>query len=276
MRPPAPTEHPVALVTGAAGDLGGAIAARLATDGWSLALVDHPSAHAGLEATAARCRRLAATKTDSSPRVWLQCFDVTEDDSVDRGVTACVDAIGNPVAVVANAGVQGAFQRVDEAAMADVRRVLDVNIVGTINVLRAATAAMVAAGQPGAVVCMASMAGVSGAPNMAAYSASKAAVIGLVKAAAKDLAPFGIRVNAVSPAFIGPGRMWDAQVEAQAAAPSPYFADDSRTVAEQMIAAVPLRRYGTPQEVAAVVAFMLSADASYLTAINVEIAGGSA
>ena len=89
------------------------------------------------------------------------------------------------------------------------------------------------------------MAGVSGAPNMPAYSASKAAVIGLTKAAAKDLAPHGIRVNAVSPAFIGPGRMWENQVARQAEAGSQYYATDPDAVAAQMIDMVPLRRYGS-------------------------------
>ena len=111
---------------------------------------------------------------------------------------------------------------------------------------------------------------------MTAYSASKAAIIGMAKSAAKDLAPAGIRVSSVSPAFVGPGRMWDSQVAAQAAARSPYFADDPVQVAEQMIGMVPLRRYGSTAEVARVVAFLLSDEASYLTGINVEIAGGSA
>ena len=95
------------------------------------------------------------------------------------------------------------------------------------------------AGRGGAVVCSASMAGVTGAPNMIAYSASKAAVIGMAKSAAKDLAPAGIRVNSISPAFIGPGRMWDSQVAAQAAADSPYFADRPDEVAQQMISMIP-------------------------------------
>src|SRR4029078_13482086 len=112
-------------------------------------------------------------------------------------------------------------------------------------------------GAGGAVVNIASMAGVSGAPNMAAYSASKAAIIGLTKAAAKDLAPKGIRVNAVSPAFVGPGRMWDTQVARQAAAGSQYYATDPDAVATQMIGMVPLRRYGSAHEVASAVAFLL-------------------
>jgi NAD(P)-dependent dehydrogenase (short-subunit alcohol dehydrogenase family) len=120
------------------------------------------------------------------------------------------------------------------------------------------------------------MAGVSGAPNMVAYASSKAAVLGLVRSAAKDLAAAGIRVNAVSPAFIGPGAMWYRQVRLQADAPSRYYADTPEEVAAQMIDQVPLRRCGTVEEVAAVIAFLLSDDASYLTGTNTEIAGGAA
>jgi NAD(P)-dependent dehydrogenase (short-subunit alcohol dehydrogenase family) len=150
-----------------------------------------------------------------------------------------------------------------------------VNTLGAINVLAVVSRSMIAARMGGAIVNTASMAGVSGAPNMAAYSASKAAVIGLTKSAAKDLAPAGIRVNAISPAFIGPGRMWDTQVAEQAAARSQYYAFEPAAVAEQMIRMVPLRRYGSPDEVARVVAFLLSDEASYLTGVNIEIAGGS-
>jgi NAD(P)-dependent dehydrogenase (short-subunit alcohol dehydrogenase family) len=172
---------------------------------------------------------------------------------------------------VNNAGYQGVFTSVESYPLEDARRVLEVNVLGVMTVLAVAARAMTG----GSVVNIASMAGVSGAPNMPAYSASKAAVIGLTKAAAKDLAPRGIRVNAVSPAFIGPGRMWDTQVAQQAAAGSQYYATDPADVAEQMIGMVPLRRYGSVHEVASVVAFLLSDDASYVTGVNVEVAGGS-
>jgi len=172
---------------------------------------------------------------------------------------------------VNNAGYQGVFTSIEHYPLADARRVFEVNLLGLMTVLAAAARAMTG----GAVVNIASMAGVSGAPNMPAYSASKAAVIGLTKSAAKDLAPKGIRVNAVSPAFIGPGRMWETQVERQAAAGSQYYPTDPDAVAEQMIGMVPLRRYGSVHEVATVVAFLLSDDASYLTGVNVEVSGGS-
>jgi NAD(P)-dependent dehydrogenase (short-subunit alcohol dehydrogenase family) len=167
------------------------------------------------------------------------------------------------------------FAPVDRYPLDDARHVIGVNVLGVMTVLAAVTRSMIAGGDGGSVVNIASMAGVSGAPNMPAYSASKAAVIGLTKAAAKDLAPAGIRVNAVSPAFIGPGRMWEMQVAQQAAAGSQYYSTDPATVAAQMIDLVPLRRYGAAEEVATAVAFLLSDEASYVTGVNLEVSGGS-
>jgi NAD(P)-dependent dehydrogenase (short-subunit alcohol dehydrogenase family) len=110
---------------------------------------------------------------------------------------------------------------------------------------------------------------------MPAYAASKAAVIGLTKSASRDLAPHGIRVNAVSPAFIGPGAMWDNQIAEQAAAESQYYATEPEDVARQMIDAVPLRRYGSPAELADVICYLAGDRSSYLTGINIEVAGGA-
>lgn len=110
---------------------------------------------------------------------------------------------------------------------------------------------------------------------MVAYSASKAAVVAMTKSAAKDLAPQSIRVNSISPAFIGPGAMWDRQVELQATTPSQYFSDDPALVVDQMIGSIPLRRYGSLDEVAATVQFLLSDEASYITAFDIEVSGGA-
>lgn len=239
------------LVTGAAGDIGAAIAEELAQQGRDVVVTDHPSRVDELEATG---RRYTA-------------FDVTDGEAT----RVAIEELGPLDGVVNNAGYQGVFAPVDAYPLEDARRVLEVNVLGVLSVLSAAARSM----SGGAIVNVASMAGVSGAPNMPAYSASKAAVIGLTKAAAKDLAPAGIRVNAVSPGFVGPGRMWDAQVAEQAAAGSPYYAGDPGTVAEQMIGLVPLRRYGAPREVASVVTFLLSDAASYVTGVNVEVSGGS-
>jgi NAD(P)-dependent dehydrogenase (short-subunit alcohol dehydrogenase family) len=247
------------LVTGAAGDIGTAIAEVLVRRGHRLVLADHPNVSTPL---AELSRRLDAESVT---------FDVTNE----AAVTAAVEGLDPLGGLVNNAGYQGVFSPVDRYPLDDARRVVEVNVLGVMTVLAAVGRAMIVAGSGGAVVNVASMAGVSGAPNMPAYAASKAAVIGLTKAAAKDLAPNGIRVNAVSPAFIGPGRMWDTQVARQAAAGSQYYASDPDEVAAQMIRMVPMRRYGSVYEVATVVAFLLSDDASYVTGVNVEISGGS-
>jgi NAD(P)-dependent dehydrogenase (short-subunit alcohol dehydrogenase family) len=249
------------LVTGAAGDIGTAIAELLAQRGRRLALADHPDSSDRLEESVERCRLLGATVTGLT-------FDVTNE----AAVTASVRGLGSLGGLVNNAGYQGVFAPIDRYPLEDARRVVEVNVLGAMTVLAAAGRAM---GAGGAVVNIASMAGISGAPNMPAYSASKAAIIGLTKAAAKDLAPNGIRVNAVSPAFVGPGRMWATQVAGQAAAGSQYYATEPDAVAAEMIGMVPLRRYGLPHEIASAVAFLLSDEASYVTGVNLEVSGGS-
>lgn len=265
----APLAGRVALVTGAAGDIGRAVALRLAADGAAVVASDLVNAGERLDETVAACRAAGA-----EARAVL--LDVTDEDAVDAAVAEVVADLGPPDAVVTSAGYQGAFDLVHAYPVADLRRVLEVNVVGTFTVVRACGAALVAAGREGAMVLVSSMAGVSGAPNMPAYSASKAAVLGLARSAAKDLAPHGVRVNAISPAFIGPGVMWDRQVQLQAAAPGPYYADTPEEVAAQMIGMVPMGRYGSVEEVASVASFLLGGDSSYLTGTNTEISGGSA
>jgi 2-dehydro-3-deoxy-L-rhamnonate dehydrogenase (NAD+) len=258
------------LITGAAGDIGNAAAIVLGVQGQALILADHPSAAAKLEE---RAESLRSSSADLS--VITTTFDVADRADVTEALQALAAKGFVPNLVFNNAGFQGAFSRVDQMDSTDVAKVLAVNVLGVFNVISETSARLIALGEPGAIVNTASMAGVGGAPNMAGYSASKAAVIALTKSSAKDLAPFGIRVNAVSPAFIGPGAMWERQVELQAAVGSQYYATDPAVVAQQMIDMVPLRRYGSLAEVASVVSFLLSEAASYLTGVNIEISGGS-
>jgi NAD(P)-dependent dehydrogenase (short-subunit alcohol dehydrogenase family) len=253
------------LVTGGAGDIGAAVAVRLASAGNDVILADHPDVASALEERAELCRGRGGD-------VATTTFDVTDEAAID----AAIRALGRIDGLVNSAGRQGAFAPIHAYPLDDARRVFDVNVLGVLAVLAAVSRQMIGLAGGGSIVNIASMAGVSGAPNMPAYSASKAAVIGLSKAAAKDLAPAGIRVNAVSPAFIGPGRMWETQVAQQASAGSQYYAADPEAVAAQMIGMVPLRRYGSTDEVARVVAFLLSDEASYVTGVNLEVSGGSA
>lgn len=109
---------------------------------------------------------------------------------------------------------------------------------------------------------------------MAAYGASKFALVGLTQTAAKDLAPYNIRVNAISPGYMGPGFMWDRQVDLQAAANSQYYDKDRNVVAKQMVGEVPLRRYGSIEEIPGTVAYLMSDDSSFTTGENIKISGG--
>ena len=261
----------LALVTGAAGDIGRAVALRLAADGASVIAVDLDGTSERLDETRQGCVAVAA----AGATITGATFDVTDARAVEETMASLTLDLGPADLLFNNAGYQGQFANTLDASIDDVRRVLDVNVTGVFAVLKAFARQLLRAGQPGTIVNTASMAGISGAPNMAAYSASKAAVIGLTKSAAKDLAPYGIRVNAVSPAFIGPGVMWDNQVRSQAEVQSIYFGDSESEVAQQMIEQIPMRRYGSLDEVASVVAFLLSDDASYLTGVNLEVSGGS-
>ena len=256
------------LITGAAGNIGYTTAVRMASEGAHLILFDLPT----LEDKLAQIRQEMLEQYSDQQFLVYGC-DVTEEEKV----VACVDdaakQLGGIDYLFNNAGYQGLFVPTDRYPTDDFLQVININVTGVFHVLKAVTQHMKTAGR-GAIVQTASMAGVSVPPNMLAYSTSKAAVIGMSKGAAKDLAPFNIRVNSISPAFIGPGMMWTRQTELQAAAGSQYYDADPQVVAQQMIGCVPMRRYGSLEEVANVVCFLLSDDASYLTAQNIEITGG--
>lgn len=148
-------------------------------------------------------------------------------------------------------------------------------MVGAFRVLKAVAASMRKTGG-GVIVNTASVAGLRGTPTMPAYVASKAAIMALTMSVAKDLAPHGIRVNAISPALIGPGFMWDRQNQMHAETGSPYFARDAETVAKNKVGGVPMKRLGSIDEVIKAVAFLLSDESSYCTGTNLIVDGGMA
>jgi NAD(P)-dependent dehydrogenase (short-subunit alcohol dehydrogenase family) len=260
-----------ALVTGAAGEIGSSAAVRLIDAGAAVIAADHPAAGDRLKATVAACR-----KADADAAVLPVDFDVTDAAATREAIESAAATMAAPDLLFNNAGIQGAFAPTHLYPLDDAARVINVNVLGAINVLTTTSAVMVGAGVRGAIVNMSSMAGVTGAPNMMAYSTSKAAILAMTTSSAKDLAPHGIRVNSVSPAFIGPGAMWDRQIELQAAAGTQYFPADIKQVEEMMIGMVPMRRYGSIEEVLNVVLWLLSDSASYVTGVNIEISGGSA
>ena len=252
------------LITGGAGDIGKATAHRFAANGAGVALWD-------LNET--KMVDVARELAEYNVPVATFGCDVTHSEAVAKAFAGAVEQLGRIDYVFNNAGYQGLFAKADEYPEDDFQKVVDINVVGVFHVLKAAAQHMRESGD-GAIVNTASYAGVVGPPNMLAYAASKFAVIGMTQTAAKDLAPYGIRVNALSPALIGPGMMWTRQTELQAAVGSQYFNSDPKSVEQQMIDSVPMRRLGSLEEVANGVAFLMSEEASYITGFNLEVTGG--
>lgn len=195
------------------------------------------------------------------------------------------------VLIIDNAGYQGEIKPTLEYSLADFTNVMNINVCGMFNVLQTVGKKMANAKENDSqqqqqesqesgsshkysIVNTASVAAMRGTPAMVAYSSSKAAILAMTVSAAKDLAPHGIRVNAISPALIGPGYMWDRQNELHAQSGSPYFASDPEQVAKGKISGVPMKRLGTIEEVVKSVAYLLSDDSSYTTAFNLVVDGG--
>lgn len=252
------------IITGGGGDIGKAAAARFGAEGARIAVCDSDRHKAAM---------VVQDLQDSGIEAIDVEFDVSCAEEVEAGVAAIAGRFGQIDFLLNNAGYQGEFAMTHHYSPSDFAMVFQVNVIGAFHVLREVATHMVD-NNTGAIVNVASMAGVHGPPNMIAYGASKSAVITMTETAAKDLAPFGIRVNSISPALIGPGFMWERQVKLQAAVGSQYFAENPTTVERAMLGNVPMRRYGSVQEVVGAVAFLLSDDASYVTGTNLIVAGG--
>lgn len=252
----------VCVVTGGAGEIGVTTALRLAREGSAIALIDIK----GMDEAIAKISKEGVRCTGYT-------CNVAEYGEVDAAVKAIQKDYSKIDMLFNNAGIQGAFSQIHTYPVDDFHQVISINLIGAFHVLRAVSAVMVEQGG-GVIVNMASMAGVGGPVNMGAYGASKFGVVGLTQTASKDLAPYNIRVNAISPGFMGPGFMWDRQVDLQAAALSQYYDKDRNVVANQMVEEVPMRRYGSIEEIPGTVAYLMSDDASFVTGVNIKISGG--
>ena len=246
----------VVIVTGGAGDIGLATARRFAEEGAAVALVGLDDEH---------LRRAEAALGADHDRVVAIGADVTSAADVERYVAETVSAFGRLDVLINNAGIEGAMAPVTEYPDDVFDQVIAVNLRGVYLGLKYA-ARQIARDGGGAIVNMASVAGTTGTPGLIAYGASKHAVLGMTKTAAVELAPAGIRVNAVCPGPIE-GRMMDSIGE-QAA---PGAAEQVR---EGYAAQIPLGRYGRPEEVAALCAFLASDDAAYLNGGAYLVDGG--
>ena len=237
----------VAVVTGAATGIGEAIAVRLAQAGAIVAVAD-----LNLQGAESVVKRIG------KPSFALQC-DVSLRASVEGALSKVLGRAQKIDILINNAGIAGKAAPLWEQTDEDWARIIAVNINGVVNCCRF-VAPFMRRVHYGRIVNIASIAGKEGNPNMAPYSATKAAVIAITKSLGKELATDGICVNAISPAVIHT-QLLDQLTEEQVG---------------YMTARIPMQRTGTPEEIAAVAHFLASRDCSFVTAQCYDASGGRA
>jgi NAD(P)-dependent dehydrogenase (short-subunit alcohol dehydrogenase family) len=245
----------VAVVTGAAGVIGTATVRLLAERGARIVAVDRKTqdladAIKGLPASA---EALAITA------------DVTKEDEVADYVRATVDKFGTIDAFYNNAGIEGDIKPIPEYSLESFRRVLDVNVVGVFLGMKHVLPVMLKQNR-GSIINTASIAGLTGSPMIAVYSASKHAVIGLTKSAAWECTGTAVRVNCVCPGLID-SRMLSTILQGRTPGNEP-------PPNERIVDRIPARRLGQASEVASIVAFLASDEASYVSGSAYTVDGG--
>jgi len=245
----------IAVVTGAAGVIGSATIRLLAERGAKIVAVDRKQAdlEAVIKGLPASAEAVAVTA------------DVTEEDGVKDYVRAAIDQFGTVDVFYNNAGIEGDVAPITKYSLQTFRRVLDVNVVGVFLGLKHVLPVMLKQNK-GSIINTASIAGLFGSPEVAVYSASKHAVIGLTKSAALECTATGVRVNCVCPGLID-SRMLSAIIEGRNPGNAPVPND-------KIVERIPARRLGQASEVASIVAFLASDEASYVSGAAYTVDGG--
>lgn len=241
----------VAVVTGGASGIGGAISRRLAERGHKVAVFDRQADT--LEAHVAALQEQGHVVSGYE-------VDVTDRPTVDAAIAAVSEEFGPIQIIVTSAGVSE-FQPFIDISVEDWERTLSINLTGTFHCVQAAVPDMIAA-KWGRIVTISSTAGQSGAPGQAHYVASKGGLIALTKALAFEFAPNGITANTIPPGLVDTPMARSA--EAQGKLPS---LDDIGPM-------MPVKRVGTPEDVAAACEFLCSEEAGYITGAQINVNGG--
>jgi 3alpha(or 20beta)-hydroxysteroid dehydrogenase len=241
-------EQKVAIITGAAGGIGAATARRFAAEGARLLLTD---------ADAAGAQRIASELGDVAA---ARAHDVTSELDWQAVADQAVDAHGRIDILLNNAGVFLAAS-LQETSLEEFRRVIEINALGVFLGMRSVAPAMTEQGA-GSIINVSSVAGLGGSPYLTAYAGSKWAVRGMTKVVARELAPFGVRVNSLHPGQI------DTDMNARQREKTPELID-------KLIRGIPLRRIGTPEEVSHAAVYLASEESVYVTGSELVIDGGT-
>ncbi len=238
-----PTTRRGAIVIGASSGMGAAIVRRLTADGMEVVALDLPSAHWAADAQAAA----------------KGSIDVTDSDDVFRAIDDAVSLLTTVDTVVNCAGILGPVTPTLDTDQKTFARVVGLNLGGAFAVTRAALGHLLPGGF-GRIIHIASIAGKEGNPQMAAYSASKAGVIGMVKSVGREYAGSGVTVNAIAPASIDTPLIQEM---------TPQRRDAQKSL-------IPMGRFGTVEEIAGLVSFIASPDSSFTTGFVFDASGGRA
>jgi len=248
------------FITGAATGIGKEIAFQLAKEGAVISVTDKNQKL--LDAFEQEIKTI-------SPRSKVFLIDVTDNDSIKGAVAKAIEANGRIDVLVNNAGVSSMapFDKITDDEW-DLN--MDVNLKGVWRVIKEVVPRMRDDGKGGKVVCTASMAAKLGAPLLAHYSASKFGVIGLVQAVAKEVASYGITVNAVCPGFVKTDMqdreiIWEAKLR---------NINDPEAVRQEYIDMTPMGRLCLPEDVAKVVLFLATDDSGFMTGQSLNVTGG--